>query len=320
MPGLTTGNRPALKLGLAISAAIVAVFIGVLVAVNREGAPDPPTDAVRPDRLARMDLPADLPALHTPARPDADATAAYDRPLGHAQRHAATLQRTSGTDTREAADTLRGLLIDAAEAGRVESGFLDRYVPLEPGAEASFGEALSVMLRAMLAEADRLADAGDTEAARRTLLATWVLGRRTFEDNERLFNRRRGLQIMQHVGGALLERARAGDAALDAGALARWAAALNEIEAAWQPKLEALLSVEPHAADLIEMAEHDEDRTFRLAATLRLGIARHTADGSANRAAAKRAIQRLRESDDPLIADAAAAAAALTREDLRRLH
>ncbi|MFW6059067.1 MAG: hypothetical protein ACODAQ_02730 [Phycisphaeraceae bacterium] len=311
-----------MKLGIAISTVILVAFVGVLVALNVGAAPSEPTDATSPEHLRRVALPGDLPAVHESIdgqNGGGDAEPTYRAAIRHWRANESALSRQASERPEAAVRELRERMVEAMGAGHVSEGFLDQYLPLAPAAGPRFDAALEWIQRIMLDEAERLVEeANGAAAGREAALAVWVMGRRAFEHNERLFNRRQGLAMMRAAGAVLGAHGAAMD--IDTAALSAWAAALEQVQSAWRPKLEVLLSIDPHAADLIRIAEQDEDRTFRIEATLRLGIAKYTADTEADREAAQGAIDALMASDDAKIAEAARAADALTRQELRRIR
>ena len=75
-----------------------------------------------------------------------------------------------------------------------------------------------------------------------------------------------------------------------------------------------IASAKPNVADLVRVADLDEDRTFRVFATHQLGYARYERGEAGNQRLIAEAIGRARESNDPLIKAAGLAAGAMTRE------
>src|SRR5690606_1617301 len=67
-----------MKLGFAISLFII-VLVGLIFFASRGSADRPPPATTAPGALDRLVLPADLPAVFTPADPDTDATPIYER-------------------------------------------------------------------------------------------------------------------------------------------------------------------------------------------------------------------------------------------------
>ena len=308
-----------MKLGIAISAIIVLGFAAGLVFMNMDPGASPPTDATSGDRLAKQRLPQDLPKLVKPTR-DTDAAPIYRDAITHYLSHQSVLSRPKDERPDQHVQRLRERMVEAMQAKRVTGNFLDKYLPMKPGPKPKFDDALEAIQRIMVDECNRLYDSGfNNDSARDAGLALWTLGRRAFEENVRLFNRRQGLALMR-AGGSVLLKYSGEDSQTDAAALRQWGKAIRELEAAWRPKVQVVRHHDPHAGDLLNMARHDEDLTFRIAATLHLGVAQYTADGEANRNAVKQALDELASSGDPRVKEAAGAAKALTKREMRLIR
>jgi len=74
------------------------------------------------------------------------------------------------------------------------------------------------------------------------------------------------------------------------------------------------------AGDILAMAEHSGERMWRVEATLKLGRLRFDAGTVGDQLGARRALKRLSEDHDPLVAAAAKAATELTIERYRMIH
>ena len=285
-------------------------------AVFMYGSPDRPTSMTNAAALAKRTLPVDLPALVKPTGPDDDAGAYYEQAIGLVGEHPDVLTRTREHD--DLVDDLCELLLKAADAGRVEDGFMDGHIPVSNGARPDYGEAVELIYEWVLQRSAVVYAKGEKEQSRELALTVWVFGQRLFEHNVRLYHRNIGLDMMESAGALLFEMA-AEDQALDAEVLQGWAVALNDIRRAWQPKLEVMLGVEPHPGDLVNIALNDQDRMFRVEATLKLGIQRYTVDRS-NRRAMNGAIRDAIDSDDALLSESGRAADAVTLEQMRRAY
>ena len=196
---------------------------------------------------------------------------------------------------------------------------MDRHIPVQIGANPDFDEALEEIFSIALYQAAYLYAHEQTDAAKDLTLAVWVMGRRMFEHNTRLYNRNTGLDMMESAGSILFEMS-ATDPGLDAEAIRAWSVAIDGIRRHWQPKLEMILGIDPPIGDLINIAQNDGDRMFRIEATLRLGIHKHGSIGRGNKRAVRRAIQQALQSDDPVLVEAAKAADAMTLQEKRRLY
>jgi hypothetical protein len=143
------------------------------------------------------------------------------------------------------------------------------------------------------------------------------MGERLITQSQRLALRRAGLAMMQQAlpRYQMLLKQREADTA---SATIR-IDALGRVLETWTPKLQTMYSPEVNVADLIRIAEKDQDRSWRIAATLWLGYAKFRPDGQANLASLEAAIDRAKQHDDPQIAEAGRAAEAFTRDDFHRL-
>ncbi len=298
---------------------VITLIVAVLLAASAVlwyGQADGPTSVTRPEALVKQVLPTDLPAITEPGDPDVDAVELYEAVLDVYARHSDVPTRTPEHDNF--VDQVGDLLIKAAAAGGVEPGFMDRHIPVAIGAQPDYQGAVEETAWAVLMHCSVFYANGEREKAAEMALALWQLGRRMFVDNTRLYTRNTGLDLMESAGGLLYQMSAENDD-LDTEALSQWAKALDDIRQSWQPKLELMRGVDPHPGDLVNLALHDEDRMFRVEATLRLGIHRYGADRG-NRRAMNRAIQKAIASDDPLLAEAGRAADAITHEQKRRFY
>jgi hypothetical protein len=90
---------------------------------------------------------------------------------------------------------------------------------------------------------------------------------------------------------------------------------LDAIRSLYHSKLEIVHSPSPHAGDVFNIAENDQDHAWRVQAVITLGIVQHTAGRSDDRRYARRLIERYAASDDAVLAAAARAAGAFTDAD-----
>lgn len=294
----------------------LAVVVLLFTAVLMYGHADGPTNATRPEVLQRRTLPSDLPVFTIPSDPNANAGSYYEEAIRMYGEHPGVLTRTAEHDAL--VDGLAAQLLQAADAGQVDAGFMDEHLPIALGAEPDYGQAIEDIYAWAIERSAYLFTHGEPKQARDLALAVWVFGQRMFERNVRLYHRNTGLDMMESAGGLLFEMS-ANDPTLDSQALRAWATAIGEIRQAWQPKLEIVMGVAPHPGDLVNIALHDEDPMFRFEATLRLGIHRYTASRG-NRRAMNAAIRAAMASDHPMLAEAGRQADAVTLEQMRRLY
>lgn len=297
-----------MRFGIIVSIILVAIVV-LFVIVRWRGVSDAPTRVSAPDRLVRRDLPSGLPHVYEPALPEADADHAYERALELYERQQATCDASPPYPAK-----LRGamtdLLVTAMRAARVREGFLDEHVPLRPNARPGFGPALESIPLVVLDEATARFQDGDADGGRTAAAAVFALGHRAFRDNRRLYVRWAGVLAMMQGLSAMLADA---DPGLEA-----WVEPLREIRSAWEPKMEALAMLRPEVGDVLRIAARDQDPTFRVKAVLALGYLQHNPRTRGNLRAIRGAIAAAGADADPLIAAAGRAAAAYTRDQIRR--
>lgn len=310
-----------MKQGIIVSIVIVAAFALLMIfGVLNEGDPDPPTHRTAPEKLVEARLPDDLESPVPAGEPATPYGPIYDRALSHYNQHRDALSSTGGG---AAADELASIVLEAMGAGGASPGFLDKHIPMRPAAEPAFGDAFERVAAVTLAKADEAWKAGRREEAVRLTLAVWTLGERAFRDNVRLYPRGRGLNLIASAGAQLYgwrEGEGGDDVPVSEETLRAWGDAVSAVDEAWTPKMQVAMGAEPPIGDLVNLALRDKDRTMQVEATLRLGVHQHAPKGGANRKAILSAIEELRTSADPLVADAAAAAEAFTLEEFRRVR
>ncbi|MEM9414154.1 MAG: hypothetical protein AAGA29_01590 [Planctomycetota bacterium] len=310
-----------MKTGLAICAFIVATVTGLSVLELREPI-DIATDATHPDKLLRVELSDELPDLFIPE--GLTASEADFASLSAACDNASS-QITEGDEQTQAehADAVCAALLDALSAGSFEAGFADRLVPPFD----LFSDELRLLFRVTLLAVNhrlaRLLEEGAHEEADQLARAHFELGRRVFAQNTRLRVRQHGLGLM-HAGltqARQVLQAQSQDEASESAEptkpeqdLAAWEQAVTTIDTAWREKLDWISSARPNVADLIRVAEEDQDRSFRVYATHQLGYARFECGEPGNQRMIAQAIGRAGESDDPLIRQAARFAQRMNRE------
>ena len=295
---------------------LVVLVMALALVVFMYGFADPPTSVTSESALVKQTLPGDLPALVTPAKPQADAGAYYEQAIELFNENPRVLERTREHD--EMVEGLSELLLQASDAGQIVDGFLDGHIPVKNGADPDYGEAIESMNEWVLEHAVMVYSKGEKDKARNLALAVWLFGQRLFEHSDRLYHKNTGLDMMTSAGSMLILLAER-DEKLDREVLSKWGAALDEISRKWQPKIMATVGPNPHPGDLVNIALNDQDRMFRVEATLKLGIQRYTVDRG-NRRAMNQAIQAAIASDDPMLAEAGRAADAVTLQEMRRAN
>ncbi|MAE61905.1 MAG: hypothetical protein CMJ49_11185 [Planctomycetaceae bacterium] len=297
-----------MKLGVIISAIFVLLLVAVGVLLFR-GKPDRPTGAITDAILARHSLDPSLLNVAEPTE-DGDAADGYLAAVDLFNDNQRAL--VGGTADQTVVRQIVDHLITAMRQRRTRHGFLDAQVPMTPAANPQYDEALTRIAQ-LVATYARQTDAARGLDAANALL---TFGVRLFEHNDRLQPRFDGLSVMEEAVDAMdvLTTARVdNDGYLGGSTLAP----ITEIRNAWHTKRGLVHSPSPHAADLLQVAEHDADRSFRIEATLTLGIARFSSPSRGNVRVINDYLGRALAGDDPLIAVAAQVAQDFTK---RQMH
>ena len=304
-----------MKISYVILTACVITIAGAVTWQLTSG--DRPSAATQGEALKKQELLEATQPLKLSVDASADATPLYQALIELYDQYPGVLPDTKAHD--ELTEKASALLVEAARAGRVEHGFIDRHIPVEIGATPGFEDAVEVLYEIAVIESANRYARGETGPAKELAIAVWVLGERMFNHNDRLYSKIVGLDAMESAGSVLFEIA-GNDPLLNAEDLRAASERITAIRRAWQPKLQIVMGVSPPIGDLVQIAEHDEDLAFRVEATLRLGIFQHAAGGIGNKRMVRRAIGRAVESNNEMIAQAGLAAQALTLEEKRRLY
>ncbi len=84
--------------------------------------------------------------------------------------------------------------------------------------------------------------------------------------------------------------------------------------------MEIVKNLRAHVADTVNIARNDEDLTFRVAATLNLGVLKFSPGSKGNDRLIKQTLDELKNDPNPLVAEAAAKAQAVSREEMNRMR
>ena len=298
-----------MKLGLAISA-VILVLAGVIGFAAFYGFSDSPTSATSRQKLAKAELPAGLEPLVGPGG-GGDANGAYARVFQYYRQHEKDL---IDQDPRKV-DGLIDLLVEAMKAQDVREPFLDDQLPLEAGAEPEFGTALYGTRDVVLGRVPELWETQKHQRAVDAAKAVFALGQRALEHSVRLDNRYTGLTLMLMAADYLVGMDEATQKQIQP-----WIEPLQAIDRQWSQKMQKVLrSAKPKVADLVNIARNDEDRTFRIEATLWLGVAKYNPGSRGNKRLIASALEDLRRDPDPLVSEAATWAQDLTLEEMRKI-
>lgn len=239
-----------------------------------------------------------------PAKPKTDVTELYLRLINFYLKHRADLSKQEPDPNMVTG--LMGLLVETGCGGHIRHRFLDEQIAWDLNATVRFTDALDDLMYVGLSEANRRDRAGDRPGAAG---AIWSLRHLGFEHNQRLYPRYAALGMMLYAC-AQLKRV------LPVEKTRQWSDALKSIAKVWKQKLLVFATSSPQIGDLLNVARHDQDPTFRIAATIKLSIAKFYTGTSSNRLA----IQKALKNSDPLIRKAAKLADTTTKQEARRAH
>lgn len=305
-----------MKLGIVISL-VLLVLLSLLGLFAFWGISDPASAATNQKNLVKMSLPTDLGPLFVSNNPSGDTVAIYEKILD--LYHENSEAWYSDTPPTELNNKLIQLLIEAMQCERVQDGFLDKHIAVQPGATPDFDDALESIPGIALAWADQMYDEGKVAHAISATRAVWALGQRAFQNNTRLYIRSQGLTIMLDAGDQLLPWTRQ-VSGLSELQISEWMKVAHEIDQVWSDKYELTARLRPKIGDLLNIARHDQDTSFRVAAILKLGLAKFNPGGRGNKRMILDTIEEAKNHSDPLIVQAGIAAAAMTSEQMHKLY
>jgi hypothetical protein len=287
------------------------LMVIIAVILWARGDVDPPTlvssdDALRARKLDTASLP---PVFESKESGDAGALYARALQMYNENRDKLSGRKPDPAVLRELAGTLKS----AMDRHDVTNGFADAAVPLEPGGEADYKDAPTRIANLLREDAKSL----PKEQAADQLLSIWAMGQRLFMNNVRLAPRRAGLAAMSLA--ELTYTPLIGSADPHTKAMQSWVPKIEGIVGDWSAKMEVFGS-KPNVGDLLRVAELDEDRTFRVEAVLAMGAAKWTNTTTGNLRGIRNSLAAFQAGSDPLLAKAARAAEAMSREQVRQMH
>ncbi|MEM6506217.1 MAG: hypothetical protein AAF711_12300 [Planctomycetota bacterium] len=226
---------------------------------------------------------------------------------------------------REIIEALHG-----AAASDFPANLLDSKIPPKRFESSELRNDLEALGKAISTRIDEHNEMDEFEGAQAIAVSYLKLGEQVFDKNKRLKPRQRGLAMMRAALSKLRRinqlRFESGDIDTDLRdktfeSIALWNEAIGDFEKVWNSKLKVIEAVKNvNTADIILVANEDEDISFRAFATLRLGYAYYERGDEANRAAITGAIESLKSDADPLVATAAKEADSIEREEYHELR
>lgn len=195
-----------------------------------------------------------------------------------------------------------------------------------PGAERLWKVAVAV--NQLYLFRDRRKEHAEAEKALKNLL---ILGHHMLNERRVAHMEQEGLEVQMAAVRGLLSLYGKGKVANvpghRVGALEKYAAALERISANFRKKKQILWDYIPASdhlgrpriapGDVFNIAEHDEDRAWRVQAVITLGALKHRLTDRGDLRKTRELIRRFLQSKDPLLSAAAEAADKLTAEQFR---
>lgn len=302
-----------MKIGFAISAAILLIVGGALFMKFQPSPADKPSGQVTEANLAKQTLKKGLPDLGI--KPGGSGTVGS---LFSAIQGAQGFMRAGGYD-EEALEASAEVVAALKAVGKPGKGFLDGRIPDKRFESPELKRSLQVLGSAVRMQVDLHLEDFKTKPAREIALAYLAFGKASFENNTRLKSRQRGLAMMRSALSTLgrVNRELYDDEQIDNeelqemnAELMAWNDAIKAIEDVWNAKLKSIETVKqedniPNIADLVKIANEDKDPTFRNFAALRLGYALFERGDEGNQAAINKALDELEAGADKAVAAAA---------------
>jgi len=312
-----------MKIGILISAAIIAIITAVTI-IGMRGVADRPH---RTYSLLEARTFSNLSPLVDIS--SGDASAAYEDMINYYKEFSSSLDTIDDVPA-DLSERAIDFVIKAHEAGTITSAFIDKKIPMTPNAKPDFGNAFQVIGDVAMARAEelRLRENADAKArAEKAAKAVFAMGYTLFEKSKRVPIRTQGIAIMTSGGTALYNWS--GEGNEFAANVQKWTDALNSlIEDYWKQKSEVVYTLRLNTPELratignlLEYAYDDKDYSWRIEAILALGRVKYMPNrGKGNDRAVRSCIEDLKGHKDPMIAEAAAAADKYTREDVKQMN
>lgn len=303
-----------MKWGL-IASGVLIVLIAVVTVIAMRGKPERSTNATTKQMLAVRDF-AGQPAVVEFA--GGDASGAFQDIVKFYEENASILdgERIPAELSEQAID----VMIKFHQAGTVNGSFLDKTTPTVPHGTPSFGTAVQMVGLAASKRAGELhsrSDAAAKERAVKAAKAVWAIGQNMFEKASRFPIRQQGLETMKCAGNEMFNWEDEGNLS---DAVGKWSDAILNYENNFlKYKLDIVYGLSPNIGDLLNIAYEDQDISFRVEAVLAMGWVKYNPRTRGNANALERALNKLQTDPQPMVAEAARAAAAFTKEALHNI-
>jgi len=317
-------------IGVGASLGLIAIIVIVVAVVlmKRESIGSP-TDETRPEVLKKIELKVDVGRVVKPAPEGNGAEAEYEAAVKEAVDFGDDLspavKRMMDLGKEPKVKSILEHLEKGADKGLSGDLNFDAVDPLTPGGEWKLRDMLYAIgtvgtKSSLLTRGDK-----DKEGSEKAMRATLIWGDRLFHNGVYVAYKSAGLGCVSE-GLAACEREYSKDFFADPakeGAAKEMYAAYLKDTAGWNPKEKLVRRLGPLSkpGDLWNLAEHDEDRAWRIEGVMWLGVAKWTevSEGPERRAIQK-FLQKKATSPDAVMAKRAKIAADFTRMDVRTMR
>lgn len=311
-----------MKIGILISLLFLILIVTAGFIVMQESPSGPTSATSAPGKLDRIVLDtSQLPRMWEVEEPNANATQDYNEAIDLYLDNINAFR--DDIPPEDLATDLCKILMRGAKKGRVDPGFLDERVTLEPGGAREMREAVAAL-------ASKAATHGGTLQDKKTGLeicqAVWAFGERVALNSEHIDLRLAGESAMRAAGNVMTKSNILDDTIPEESAIwdkidNDWAPVLNALERARKEKLEIVKAGDPsiHIGDLLWIAQYDQDPSFRVLAVQKLGVAQWNPGTQANDKAIKKLLEKLKSDPNPSVAKAAGFAQAIKAKEIQTI-
>jgi hypothetical protein len=312
--------------GSAISGGIILLICLALFLKMRPGPADSASGSITEANLAKQTLKTDgLPDLGD--APDGDGSLSeLMSVIGKTKNVLLTggYPKEKAELSIEVVDALRG-----AAASSIPANAFDSKTPSKRFEPKEINSDFKALHTAIDLRTQVLIEDGQFDEAEGIALSHFNLGKQIYEKNVRLRIRQRGLGMMRKALSKIseinTERYKDGEVERDEMTamnkeLMPWFEAISAVENPWKSKLKTIDSIKPNTADLVKVANEDQDVTFRIFAARRLGYALYERGDQGNQKLIKDALTALQSDKDSEVAAAAKAGESIERSEYAELR
>ncbi len=305
-----------MKIGIAISCALMLVFAAFIIVGSLEYPDKPSRETADPKVLKKVSFPSNLPQVAVLGEAG-DADALYKQAIDLYKSRPSDF-RPNSAPPLDKAQPMTDLLIQAMQAGAPRRPFLDKYVGQTLGKGHQLGDFLFDVGTSMQQEADRLRDAGEAERAILLVRAIFTLGLNCVNHCDRMWTRYYGLKLMEGVGIHLYNWG--GKDEQLAAQFDPWVDPINMVKKNWDHKWKIITNQKPKVlGDVFNIIDNDEDMSWRAEALLQLCRFKHNPGHGGNLRKIENLAEQYSNSNEKQLSAAAKAVKRFTEDDLDKI-